>query len=189
MMNEIMIFLGPPGAGKGTQAKKLCEDRNLTQLSTGDMLRSHVKRGSEFGLQAKAIMDRGELVSDEIIVNMVRDELNTKTRGEIRLLFDGFPRTTEQAKALDELLTTFEAPLDSVLLLDVDEEEVIKRLLKRAEIEGRSDDNEKTIRNRMEVYGKQTAPLISYYEEKNKLKRFNGMGSIDEVYSRLTALF
>lgn len=188
-MNELLIFLGPPGAGKGTQAKKLCNDRNLTQLSTGDMLRSHTARGTELGIEAKKIMDRGELVSDEIIVGMVRDELTQKPEGQIRILFDGFPRTTAQAEALDQLLAEIGAPLHSVLLLEANEEEVVQRLLKRAEIEGRSDDNEATIRNRMEVYKNQTAPLIAYYQGKNLLQAIDGVGSIDEVYERLLATF
>ncbi len=184
-MNELIIFMGPPGAGKGTQAKMLCKERNLVQLSTGDMLRSHTKRGTELGIEAKKIMDRGELVSDDIIVGMVRDELSQKPAGEIRVLFDGFPRTTAQAEALDQLLAELNAPLRTVLLLEVNEEEVVQRLLKRAELEGRSDDNEATIRNRMEVYNKQTAPLIAYYESKNLLVKANGMGAIDEIYARL----
>lgn len=184
-MNELLIFLGPPGAGKGTQAKKLCVDRNLTQLSTGDMLRSHVKRGTELGTQAKLIMDRGELVSDDIIIGMVRDELQQVPKGQLRFLFDGFPRTSAQAEALDQLLASMNASLHAVLLLEADEEEVIQRLLKRAELEGRSDDNEATIRNRMDVYKKQTAPLIAYYQAKGNLQRVHGVGEIDEIYSRL----
>lgn len=186
-MNELLIFLGPPGAGKGTQAKRLCADRDLTQLSTGDMLRSHVKRGTDLGRQAKAIMDRGELVSDDIIVGMVRDELNNKPEGQVRVLFDGFPRTLAQAEALNQLLDEMGTPLKNVLLLDVPEEELVQRLLKRAELEGRSDDNEETIRNRMEVYHNQTAPLVTYYESKGLLTKVDGLGSMDEVYKRLTA--
>lgn len=186
-MNELLIFLGPPGAGKGTQAKKLCVDRNLTQLSTGDMLRSHVKRGTELGVEAKKIMDRGELVSDDIIVGMVRDELSNAA--DARFLFDGFPRTTAQAEALDNLLSSMNTGLDAVLLLEVNEEEVIQRLLKRAELEGRSDDNEETIRNRMTVYKNQTAPLVEYYTNKGLLKTVDGQGSIDEVYARLSGHF
>ncbi|TNE47738.1 MAG: adenylate kinase [Deltaproteobacteria bacterium] len=188
-MNELLIFLGPPGAGKGTQAKKLCSDRSLTQLSTGDMLRSHVKRGTELGVEAKKIMDRGELVSDDIIVGMVRDELSNASDGGARFLFDGFPRTTAQAEALDNLLASMNTGLDAVLLLEVNEEEVIQRLLKRAELEGRSDDNEETIRNRMSVYKSQTAPLIEYYDNKGLLKRVDGQGTIDDVYARLSGHF
>lgn len=188
-MNELLIFLGPPGAGKGTQAKKLCVDRNLLQLSTGDMLRSHVKRGTALGKQAKIIMDRGELVSDDIIIGMVRDELTQVPVGQLRFLFDGFPRTTAQAKALDALLASLHTSLSAVLLLEVNEEEVIQRLLKRAELEGRSDDNEATIRNRMDVYKKQTAPLVEYYEARGSLRRVDGMGDINDIYARLqTAL-
>lgn len=187
-MNEILIFLGPPGAGKGTQAKKLCEDRNLVQISTGDMLRSHVKRGTEFGAKAKEVMDRGDLVSDDIIVGMVRDELSAKEQGNIRVLFDGFPRTEAQAAALDGLLGEFSAPLTASVLIEVDEEALVARLLKRAEIEGRADDNEETIRNRMKVYHEQTSPLIAYYDSKGSLHRIDGTGTIDEIYARITAV-
>lgn len=185
-MNEILIFLGPPGAGKGTQAKQLCEDRNLVQISTGDMLRSHRSRGTELGKQAQAIMDRGELVSDDIIVGMVRDEITSMEAGNTRVLFDGFPRTTAQAEALDQLLVDSSLSLTATVLLDVEEEELVQRLLKRAEIEGRADDNEETIRNRMKVYNTQTAPLIAFYEEKGMLKRVAGLGSVEEVYGRIS---
>jgi adenylate kinase len=185
-MNEIIIFLGPPGAGKGTQAKRLCEERDLIQLSTGDLLRDQVKRNTELGQQAKIIMDRGELVSDEIIICMVRDALAQMPQNKIRVLFDGFPRTTAQSEALDNLLASFNADLNAVLLLEADEEPLVQRLLKRAQLEGRSDDNELTIRNRMKVYREQTQPLIAYYKQQNKLRPLDGIGSIDEVYQRLS---
>jgi adenylate kinase len=182
-MNETLIFLGPPGAGKGTQAKRLCEDRNLNHLSTGDMLRAQVKEGTELGVKAKEIMDRGELLPDDLIISMVRSVL--ESGDEIRVLFDGFPRTTAQAEALDNLLNELGAPLKAVLLLDVPAEEVTQRLLKRAELEGRSDDNEETIRKRLGVYTSQTEPLVSFYGE--RVVSISGLGSIDEVYGRLSA--
>lgn len=186
-MNEALIFMGPPGAGKGTQAIRLCKERNLTQLSTGDILRDHVKRGTTLGIEAKKKMDAGELVSDDVIIGMVRDVLESKGSHDIRILFDGFPRTTAQAKALDQLLNEYHAPLDAVILLEADEEEIVQRLLKRAIQEGRSDDNEDTIRNRMRVYRNQTSPLIEYYHDSGKLHRIQGIGSIDDVFSRIQA--
>lgn len=184
-MNQLMIFLGPPGAGKGTQAVTLCEERQLTQLSTGDMLRGHVKSGSDLGKQAKILMDKGELVPDDLIVAMVGSELEKYEANSIRILFDGFPRTTAQAEALDQLLAKHEAELETVLLLEVEEEELVQRLLGRAQEQGRSDDNEETIRNRMKVYSSQTQPLIAYYKGTGKLKRVNGLGSMEEVAQRI----
>ena len=188
MSNEAMIFLGPPGAGKGTQALRLCEARHLQQLSTGDMLRGHVKRETELGKQAKILMDAGNLVADEIIIGMVRSELESMKQGNIRILFDGFPRTTAQAEALATLLDELSIPLTATLLLQVDEEEIVKRLLNRAKEQGRSDDNEETIRNRMQVYRKQTEPLVEFYQKMNILKEIDGVGSLDEVYQRLMNL-
>lgn len=186
MSNEAIIFLGPPGAGKGTQASRLCKERDLVQLSTGDMLRGHVKRETELGKAAKKLMDAGELVSDDVIIGMVRAELEQKEAGQIRMLFDGFPRTIAQAEALGNLLAELEVPLVGVLLLEVAEEELVKRLLKRAQDQGRSDDNEETIRNRMKVYRDQTEPLVDYYQDKGPLKKVDGLGTFDEVYTRLT---
>ncbi|MEZ4633089.1 MAG: adenylate kinase [Deinococcales bacterium] len=182
-MAEILLFMGPPGAGKGTQALKLCEARNLTQISTGDMLRAHVKAQTELGKKAKAIMDAGDLVSDAIIIAMVEDKL--ATMDEVRVLFDGFPRTLPQAEALDALLSSQGLHIADVILLEVDEEEVVGRLLKRAEEQGRSDDNEETIRNRMKVYHQQTAPLIDYYAKQDKVRSVNGMGEVDKVSTRI----
>ena len=189
MSNQAVIFIGPPGAGKGTQAKRLCESQNLTQLSTGDMLRAHVKQGTELGKQAKVLMDDGKLVPDDVIIGMVRTELGTHEQGKIRILFDGFPRTNGQAEALDQLLDDFNIPLWGVVLIEVDEEAIVQRLLKRAEIQGRSDDNEETIRNRMKVYNQQTTPLLAYYNEKKCMRSVDGMGTIDEVTQRIENLF
>jgi len=186
-MNELLIFLGPPGAGKGTQAQRLCVAREVSQLSTGDMLRGHVKEGTELGKKAKVLMDAGELVPDDLIIAMVRDRVGKEEKGNIRILFDGFPRTTAQAEALDNLLAEFDASLFKVLLIDVDEEELVGRLLNRAKEQGRADDNETTIRNRMKVYSSQTAPLIEYYEKKGLLAKIDGQGNIDEIYDRITA--
>lgn len=182
--SEALLIMGPPGAGKGTQAQKLARARNLKRLSTGDLLRDQVKRRTELGVQAKAVMDEGKLVSDDLIIEMVRSELQ---QGEtVRVLLDGFPRTAAQAEALDGLLAELRAPLRAVILLEVAEEELINRLVSRAEQEDRSDDNEETIRRRMEVYQSQTAPLIEYYRGQGKLKTVDGVGSVEEVFGRIS---
>lgn len=180
---EVVLLMGPPGAGKGTQAAKLAEARDLRKLSTGDMLRSHVARGTELGQQAKGIMDAGELVSDDLIIAMVEAEVDPMH--PVRALFDGFPRTPGQAQALDDLLAKEGASLTAAVALEVDEDELVKRLSGRAHEEGRSDDNETTIRNRMRVYQRQTQPLLDYYSERGKLHRVEGVGSVDEVFQRI----
>ena len=186
MASEVLILMGPPGAGKGTQASTLAERRDLLKLSTGDMLRDHVKRGTELGKAARAIMDAGDLVSDDIIVGMVRSAIEERDSKGVRVLLDGFPRTPVQAEALADLLTEFDVTLSAAVLLEVNEDELVARLLQRAEEQGRSDDNEETIRNRMNVYKTQTQPLIDFYKEQGKLESVNGMGSVEEVYERLT---
>lgn len=181
---EVVLLMGPPGAGKGTQAAKLAASRGLRKLSTGDMLRSHVTRGTELGRQAEGIMDAGELVPDDLIVAMVESEVEPMT--PVRALLDGFPRTPGQAAALDDLLRREGASLTAAVALEVDDDELVRRLTGRAIEEGRSDDNEQTIRNRMDVYRRQTQPLLDYYDERGKLHRVNGMGSVDEVFERIT---
>ncbi|MCA9839378.1 MAG: adenylate kinase [Trueperaceae bacterium] len=178
--------MGPPGAGKGTQASKLARARKLTKLSTGDMLRDHVARGTELGKEAKAIMDAGELVSDDIIVGMVRSAIEGRDTEGVRVLLDGFPRTPGQADALEELLQAFDASLSAAVLLEVNEDELVSRLLQRAQEQGRSDDNEDTIRTRMRVYKEQTQPLIDYYQGRGKLRKVDGLGSVEDVFARIT---
>lgn len=181
--NEVLLFMGPPGAGKGTQASMVAEARGLKKLSTGEMLREHVRGGTELGVRAKALMDEGVLVPDDLIIAMVRAELEGMQ--PVRVLLDGFPRTTAQAEALDELLAELGAPITAAVELKVDADELVARLLKRAEQEGRSDDNEDTIRTRMRVYTEQTAPLLGYYEEKGKLEQVDGVGSLEDVAARI----
>ena len=183
---EVVLLMGPPGAGKGTQAALLAEARELRKLSTGDMLRAHVGRGTDLGVKAKGIMDAGELVPDELIVAMVRSELDGME--PVRALLDGFPRTPVQAAALDELLADEGAELTAAVALEVEEDELVRRLEGRARQEGRSDDNESTIRNRMEVYRRQTQPLLDYYDERGKLERISGMGSVEDVFERVTGV-
>ena len=177
--SEIVLLMGPPGAGKGTQADILVKARALRKLSTGDMLRDHVQRGTELGKQAKAVMDAGDLVSDDLIVAMVRSELESMQ--VIRVLLDGFPRTTAQAKELDKLLSELSVDIDSAVLIEVDEDELVARLLNRAKELGRTDDNEETIRNRMKVYQDLTKPLVDYYQNQDKLTAVNGLGTVEEV--------
>ena len=180
-MGEAVIFLGPPGAGKGTQAARLAEELGFKKLSTGDILRDHVARGTPLGLQVKPIMDRGDLVPDDLILALIREELAD------RVIFDGFPRTIPQAEALDRLLEETGTRLLGVVLVEAPEEELVRRLLKRAELEGRSDDNEETIRRRLQVYREKTEPLIQYYEKTGALRRVEGLGTPDEVYARIRA--
>jgi adenylate kinase len=185
-MSKVVIFLGPPGAGKGTQAKRLAAELKLVQLSTGDMLRDHMARGTELGQQVKPIYDSGGLVSDAIVIAMIREKLSEMD--DIRVIFDGFPRTVAQAEALDMLLEELGSPISSVPLLEVPEEELVSRLLERGRIEGRSDDNAETIRNRFAQYLEKTQPLINYYATRGHVHRIDGVGEPEAVYARLKAV-
>jgi len=180
---EVVLLMGPPGAGKGTQATRVAVARGLTKLSTGDMLRAHVGAGTELGQRARAIMDAGQLVPDDLIIGMVRAEL--EAADAIRFLLDGFPRTSAQAAALDALLADLGAKVTAAVALEVDDEELVRRMLQRSVQEGRSDDNEATIRTRMGVYHEQTKPLLDYYGGQAKLRRVDGVGAVDEVTNRI----
>lgn len=180
---EVVLFMGPPGAGKGTQADLLAERRGLRKLSTGEMLRSHVRRSTPLGERAESIMAEGKLVPDDLIVAMVRSELADQER--VRVLLDGFPRTTGQAESLDRLLEELGTGITRVVALEVGEDELVRRLLQRAEKEGRFDDNETTIRTRMEEYRDKTQPLLAYYESRGKLARVDGLGSVEQVAGRI----
>lgn len=175
-----LIFMGPPGAGKGTQADLIKEKYNIPQISTGDMLRVAVKNGTAMGMEAKKYMDAGDLVPDAVVIGIIRDRLVEKDCAN-GFILDGFPRTVEQAKALSEILKELHMELDSVVNLDVPDEELVKRLLGRAIKEGRSDDNEETIKNRLHTYNTKTLPLIDFYKGTGILRQINGLGSMKEI--------
>lgn len=181
-----ILLLGAPGAGKGTQAETLVERLGIPHISTGDMLRKAVADETEIGLKAKAVMDSGKLVSDEIVIAIAEERL-AQDDARKGFVLDGFPRTRAQAEALDALLERLETPLSRCIAVAVDAEVVVQRLLKRAELEGRADDNEETIRERMRVYDAQTAPLLDYYDSKDILVEVDGMGPVEEVSGRIEA--
>lgn len=186
MMNLIMF--GPPGAGKGTQAKRLVEGRGFVQLSTGDMLRAARASGSELGQRVAAVMDSGALVSDEIVIELIDDQI-TKNPGVAGFIYDGFPRTTAQAVALDGLLASRGQRIDLVIRLVVDDKELLARITKRFEDQGRSDDNPETFVKRLSAYNTQTAPLLPFYGDRGALREVDGMASMDAVASAIdTAL-
>lgn len=183
-----MIFMGPPGAGKGTQAAVVAERFGIPAISTGDIFRANVGEGTPLGLEAKRYMDAGEYVPDSVTNNMVRDRL-AQPDAEPGFLLDGYPRTLAQVEELDGMLAASGASLDAVVVLTVDSEELVQRLLKRAETSGRSDDTEEVIRHRQDVYTEQTAPLIDVYRDRGLLLEVDGLGEVAEVSERiLTAL-
>ncbi|WP_108259635.1 adenylate kinase [Mangrovicoccus ximenensis] len=179
-----IILLGPPGAGKGTQAQRLIDSQGMVQLSTGDMLRAAVKAGTEIGLKAKAVMDAGDLVSDEIVIGVVSERLDQDdVQASNGVIFDGFPRTSAQAEALDKLLADKGMSLDAVVEMQVPDELLVGRIEKRAAETGggRADDNAETLKKRLVNYHKDTAPLVDYYRGTGKLKTVNGDQPMDDV--------
>lgn len=185
-MLNIVLF-GPPGAGKGTQAKKLIDTYHLIHLSTGDLLRAEIANGTSLGLQAKSIMDRGDLVSDEIVIGMIENKLNHNPDAK-GFIFDGFPRTTAQAVALDELLEKKNTSINMMIALEVDNVELSRRLLVRGHESGRADDqNEDIIKNRIAEYNNKTAPLKNYYSNKGKFHSVYGIGTVEQIFELLCA--
>jgi len=177
-----LILFGPPAAGKGTQAKRLVETHNMVQLSTGDMLRAAIASGSDLGRRVEGVMQRGELVTDEIVIALIEDRL-PESEAAGGAIFDGFPRTIAQAEALDAMLKGRGAAIDLVVRLKVDDEALTRRIAGRFAESGRPDDNPESFRVRLDAYNAQTAPLIPYYTDAGKLVEIDGMGSIDEVAS------
>lgn len=181
-----LVLFGPPGAGKGTQSENLINKYGLVHLSTGDILRSEIANGTALGRQAKEVMDRGELVSDDIVIGMIESKLDQNTHAK-GFIFDGFPRTTAQAVALDDLLQRKGTGISAMLALEVDDEELTKRLLKRGLESGRADDaNESIIRRRIQEYNTKTLPLKTYYSEQGKFHSIKGIGTIEEIFKALT---
>ncbi len=206
-----IVLLGAPGSGKGTQAKKLMADKNIPQVSTGDMLRQAIANGTRFGLQAKAVIDAGNLAPDEVVLGIIRERIS-QPDAENGFILDGFPRTTQQALDLEDLLDELGTPLDKAVLLDIDFDILMKRLTGRrtcsltgkllnvyfssqdeldectnagGELVQRVDDNEETISNRLDVYHERTEPLIDYYQSRDKLITIDAGGPVEEVYERL----
>ncbi len=179
-----LIIMGPPGVGKGTQAKALAQQNGWVQLSTGEVFRDHIRRGTDLGRRVKGYLERGEYVPDDVTVRMVRAKLEDISPST-RVLFDGFPRTVAQAEALDRLFAEMGRQVGAVLLLDAPREELVARLNGRATAEHRADDTPEIIANRLEVYEEQTRPVTSYYEDRGLVKRVSGVGSVQEITARL----
>ncbi len=186
-MVNFLIF-GPPGSGKGTQSVKLAEKFNLTHLSTGDMLRAEIAAGTELGRKMSAIMAKGELVPDEVVIEMIAARIDS-AKDTAGFLFDGFPRTVAQTEALENMLNERGMKIDSMLVLDVDHDELVKRLILRADLSGRPDDKDPAvIENRIGVYRAKTEPIIEFCRQRGIYEPVNGVGSIEDIFERLSCL-
>jgi adenylate kinase len=183
-----LVLFGPPGAGKGTQSQNLIEKFGLIHLSTGDLLRNEIAQGTELGREAKKLMDEGILVPDNVVIGMISNKLdaNKDAKG---FIFDGFPRTVAQAKALDELLASKDSEISGMIALEVDDDELEQRLLLRGKSSGRPDDaNPEVIRKRIKEYNDKTAPVADFYQAQNKYKSINGIGSIDDIFDSINSV-
>lgn len=184
-MLNIVIF-GAPGSGKGTQSARLIDAYGLYHISTGELLRDHIKRGTELGVTADQFISKGQLIPDDLMIRILDDVLENEAAAKKGVVFDGFPRTIPQAVALEELLAKRGSQLDAVIGLDVPEDELVNRMLARGKETGRADDNIDTIKNRLDVYHNQTLPLRKYYEEKGKYIAVNGTGIVDEIFANIS---
>ena len=183
-----LVLFGPPGAGKGTQSQKLIEKHGLIHLSTGDLLRGEISQGTELGLEAKKLMDQGILVPDEVVIGMISNKLDANKDAE-GFIFDGFPRTVAQAEALDNLLKSKESAISGMIALEVNDDELERRLLERGKESGRPDDaNPEVIRKRIKEYNDKTAPVAGFYQNQEKFTSINGIGSIDQIYGAIDAV-
>ena len=186
-MKNIVIF-GAPGAGKGTQSDKLIEKYGLGHISTGDVLRNEIKNGTELGQTAKGYIDNGQLIPDDLMVSILASVYDGFGKEHAGVIFDGFPRTIPQAEALKKMLAERGHQIDAMIELSVPEDELMARLLNRGKLTGRSDDNEETIKKRLEVYHNQTAPLIEWYENEGIHHHVEGLGTVDEIFGRICAV-
>jgi adenylate kinase len=182
-----LVLFGPPGAGKGTQSSRIIEKYGLMHLSTGDILRAELAAGTELGIQAKTLMDQGLLVPDEIVVGMISAKISANPTAP-GFIFDGFPRTIAQAQALDVMLKNKNTDITCMIALVVPDQELKTRLLKRGEETGRTDDNEETIKRRIQEYQDKTTPVASYYQQQNKLHSVEGTGSVDDIFQRISSV-
>lgn len=183
-----IILFGPPGSGKGTQATNLIEKYGLLHISTGDLFRYEIGHKTPLGMKAQEFMSKGELVPDEVTIGMLKNKVkaNPDVSG---IIFDGFPRTIPQVKALDDFLAENGTSVTVLVALDVPDDELVKRILLRGKTSGRNDDNDESIiRNRIKVYNQETAPIFNYYEESGKSKKINGVGSVDEIFERISSV-
>lgn len=186
-MKNIVIF-GAPGSGKGTQSEKMIEKYGLGHISTGDVLRDQIKRGTELGKTAKGYIDNGQLIPDDLMVSILADVYDSFGKEHKGVIFDGFPRTIPQAQALKDMLAKRGHKVAAMIELDVPEDELMKRLIKRGQESGRSDDNEKTIKKRLTVYHNQTSPLIEWYEKEGIHHHINGLGELDRIFGDICAV-
>lgn len=180
-----IVMFGGPGSGKGTQSERIIEKYGLHHISTGDVLRNHIKNETELGKIAKKFIDEGQLIPDDLMISILDDVIEKEAKDKPGVIFDGFPRTIPQAEALKKLLEKRGKNLDLVIGLEVPEDELVTRLINRGKLTGRSDDNEETIRKRLKVYHDQTSPLKEFYLNVNKYQKINGVGSLDDIFAEI----